>query len=89
LVLNGHDHLYQRFASAAGVTYVVTGGGGRELYPHTAGCNPPELRASAVRHHFTGVELFADRLVISAVGTDDSVFDRVEIPVPALVGAST
>ncbi|MDQ3944344.1 MAG: metallophosphoesterase [Actinomycetota bacterium] len=89
LVLNGHDHLYQRFASAAGVTYVVTGGGGRNLYPHTEGCNPPELRFSAVRHHFTGVEVFADRLVISAVGTDDSVFDRVELPLPVLVGAST
>jgi hypothetical protein len=87
LVLNGHDHLYQRFASAAGVTYVVTGGGGRDLYPHTPGCNPPELRFSAVRHHFTGVEVFADRLVISAVGTDDSVFDRLEIPLPALVGS--
>ncbi len=87
LVLNGHDHLYQRFESSGGVTYVVTGGGGRELYPHTQGCNPPELRASAVRHHFTGVEVFADRLVISAVGTDDSIFDRVELPLPALVGA--
>ena len=86
LVLNGHDHLYQRFESPNAVTYVVTGGGGQELYPHTSGCNPPELRFSAVRHHFTGVELFADRLVISAVGTDDSVFDRVEIPLPALVG---
>lgn len=87
LVLNGHDHLYQRFASAGGVNYVVTGGGGRELYPFTAGCNPPELRFSAVRHHFTAVELYSDHLVISAVGTDDSVFDRVELPVPALVGS--
>ena len=87
LVLNGHDHLYHRFLSAAGVTYVVTGGGGRDLYPHTQGCSPPELQASAVRHHFTGVELFADRLVISAVGIDDSVFDRAELPLPALVGA--
>ncbi|MGH9034442.1 MAG: metallophosphoesterase family protein [Acidimicrobiia bacterium] len=85
LVLNGHDHLYNRFTSSAGVNYVVTGGGGRDLYPHTQGCNPPELRFSAVRHHFTGVEVFADRLVISAVGTDDSVFDRTEIALPVLV----
>nr|MDQ6909652.1 metallophosphoesterase [Actinomycetota bacterium] len=33
LVLNAHDHDYERFLSGSGVTYVVTGGGGRELYP--------------------------------------------------------
>jgi len=32
LVLNGHDHDYQRFAPRNGVTYVVHGGGGQELY---------------------------------------------------------
>lgn len=32
LVLNGHDHNYQRFAPLNGVTYLVTGGGGAELY---------------------------------------------------------
>lgn len=86
LVLNGHDHLYHRFLSPGGVTYVVTGGGGYDLYAHTPGCSPPELQASAVRHHFTGVEVFADHLVISAVGTDGLVFDRAEIPLPSRVG---
>ncbi|MDQ1568767.1 MAG: hypothetical protein QOF96_3647, partial [Actinomycetota bacterium] len=33
LVLNGHDHDYQRFLTAEGTTFIVTGGGGRELYP--------------------------------------------------------
>src|SRR4029450_11391066 len=33
LVLNGHDHNYQRFVSGGGVTYVVTGGGGRAVLP--------------------------------------------------------
>jgi hypothetical protein len=32
LVLSGHDHNYQRFAPRHGVTYVVHGGGGQELY---------------------------------------------------------
>ena len=32
IVLNGHDHDYQRFAPRNGVTYVVDGGGGQELY---------------------------------------------------------
>jgi hypothetical protein len=33
LVLSGHDHNYQHFAARNGVTYVVDGGGGAELYP--------------------------------------------------------
>jgi tartrate-resistant acid phosphatase type 5 len=82
LVLNGHDHDYFRFLSATGVTYVVTGGGGRGLYPVQAGCAPPELKASAVRYHFTAVEVYAGRLVVSAVGDDGAVFDKFEIPAP-------
>jgi 3',5'-cyclic AMP phosphodiesterase CpdA len=82
LVLNGHDHDYFRFLSPDGVTYVVTGGGGRGLYPVKAGCAPPELKASAVRYHFTAVEVYGDRLVVSAVADDGTVLDRAEIPVP-------
>lgn len=87
LVLNGHDHQYSRFVSGNGVTYVVTGGGGRDLYALREGCAPPELRAAAVRHHFTAVEVYPDRIVVSAVGVDDAVFDQAEIPlaVPAAV----
>jgi hypothetical protein len=69
--------------SGNAVTYVVTGGGGRSLYPIRPGCAPPELRASAVRYHFTGVEVFTDRLVITAVADDGTVLDRAEIPAPA------
>jgi hypothetical protein len=88
LVLTGHDHLYHRFVSPGGVTYIVTGGGGRELYAHTTGCGGPELRASAVRHHFLGIEVFADRMVLTAVAPDDSVIDQAEIAVlvPASAG---
>ena len=79
LVLTGHDHDYFRFQTVTGVTYIVTGGGGRDLYPATPDC-APELRASAVRHHFTAVEVYPYRMVVSAIGTDGSVFDQVEIP---------
>jgi acid phosphatase len=83
LVLAGHDHDYFRFLSGNGVTYVVTGGGGRSLYPTRPGCSPPELRASAVRYHFTGVEVFTDHLSVTAVADDGTVLDRAEIPAPA------
>ncbi|HLF40792.1 MAG TPA: metallophosphoesterase [Acidimicrobiia bacterium] len=85
LVLAGHDHVYSRFLSPAGVNHVVTGGGGRELYARTPDCQPPELRAIEVVHHFVGVEVYPDRLVVTAVAADDRVVDRLEIPALASV----
>jgi hypothetical protein len=80
LVLNGHDHNYQRFVSAAGVTYVVTGGGGRRLYPLT-GCpagTPPRV-AAARRNHFTAVVVRDRSLTVLAVDAGGRVLDRAVI----------
>ena len=81
LVLNGHDHNYQRFSSPQGVTYVVTGGGGRSLYPLDDRCpaGTPPRAAEARRYHFTAVEVRERSLVVTAVAEDDSVLDRVVI----------
>jgi acid phosphatase len=81
LVLNGHDHNYQRFSSPSGVTYVVTGGGGRSLYRLDERCpagTPPRV-AEARRYHFTAVEVRERSLVVTAVAEDDRVLDRVVI----------
>ena len=81
LVLNGHDHNYQRFSSPAGVIYVVTGGGGKELYPLDDDCpagTPPQV-AEARRHHFTAVEVRDGSLAVSAVASDSTVLDRTVI----------
>ena len=80
LVLNGHDHNYQRFVSAGGVTYVVTGGGGRALYP-VDGCaaGAPGRVAAHVRHHFTAVEVRDGSLAVTVVADDDTVLDRAVI----------
>src|SRR5918992_3695708 len=67
LALTGHDHEYQRFLSAEGTTYIVTGGGGRELYPLVPLCRPPEMRVGKVKHHFTGIEVYSDRMALTAV----------------------
>jgi len=80
LVLTGHDHDYQRFLSAEGTTYIVTGGGGRELYPLIPLCKPPEMRVGKVKHHFTGIEVYSDRMALTAVAVDGSVLDHVDIP---------
>ena len=65
LVLNGHDHNYQRFVSTAGANYVVTGGGGKQLYPVTrCPSGTPRRVAAVARHHFTrrrGPPAVADR----------------------------
>ena len=80
LVLNGHDHDYQRFLTAEGTTFIVTGGGGRNLYRLIPGCAPPEMRVGVVKHHFTGVEVYSDRMAITAVATDGTVIDQVDVP---------
>ncbi len=78
LVLNGHEHDYQRFTSAAGVTYVVTGGGGKRLYPILRSCSGvPTRQAWAVRHHFVAVEVRRRSLSLTAVAENGSVLDRV------------
>jgi hypothetical protein len=76
LVLNGHDHDYERFTSAGGVTYVVTGGGGQVLYPLVPCSGTPPEQAKAQKHHFTGIEVAAHTLTVTAVTSDGSVIDR-------------
>jgi hypothetical protein len=80
LVLNGHDHNYQRFVSDGGVTYVVTGGGGKGLY-RLDECTGDEPRrvALAMRHHFTAVEVRARSLTLTAVADGGEVLDRAVI----------
>ena len=76
LVLNGHDHDYERFTSPGGVTYVVTGGGGQTLYPLVPCSGTPPEDAKAQTYHFTGVEVAAHTLTMTAVATDGAVIDQ-------------
>jgi hypothetical protein len=77
LVLNGHDHNYQRFVSTAGVSYVVTGGGGKQLHP-VAPCpsGTPRRVAGVARNHFTAVEVRQRSLTVRA---DGKVIDRAVV----------
>jgi 3',5'-cyclic AMP phosphodiesterase CpdA len=68
LVLNGHDHNYQRFEAVDGVTHVVTGGGGAPLYAvDRCPSGTPEPVASAVEHHFLSIEATAGSLRGTAI----------------------
>jgi 3',5'-cyclic AMP phosphodiesterase CpdA len=80
LVLNGHDHNYQRFVSDAGVTYVVTGGGGKRLYRlDRCPAGTPARVAGAFRNHFTAVEVHARSLTLTAVSDGGAALDRAVI----------
>jgi Calcineurin-like phosphoesterase len=80
LVLNGHDHNYQRFVSDGGVTYVVTGGGGRSLYRlDDCPTGAPRRVAAQARHHFVAVEVRDGSLTVTSVASDDTLLDRAVI----------
>jgi hypothetical protein len=76
LVLNGHDHNYQRFATKDGWR-VITGGGGRSLHP-IVGCvaEVPELEAAVSAFHFLTIEGSGDAATVTAHGVDGAVLDQ-------------
>jgi acid phosphatase type 7 len=76
LVFSGHDHVYERTVPIRGVTYVVSGGGGRRLYPAGNG----EFTASSVSaHHAVLVRVSGGRLLLEAVEVGGKVVDRLEL----------
>jgi 3',5'-cyclic AMP phosphodiesterase CpdA len=73
LVFTGHDHVYERTVPIRGVTYVVSGGGGRRLYPAGRG----RLTAcSRSAHHAVLVRVDGGSLSLEATEPDGTVFDR-------------
>ncbi len=81
LVLNGHDHLYER-SEKDGLTYIVTGGGGAPLYKVNSTDNRYQKVAQS-KHHYVALDIDADKIVASAIGVDGDVFDQVTIPADA------
>ena len=74
-VFAGHDHVYERTVPVGGVTYVVSGGGGRRLYPAGKGRLTARSRSA---HHAVLVRVDGGRLSLEAVEPDGTVFDRFE-----------
>lgn len=77
LVLNGHDHNYQ-LAELNGVTYVVTGGGGADIYPCSEPFEPP-VTECLEEYHFLEVEAGPDDLTLSAISPEGLTLDTVTI----------
>lgn len=75
LVLNGHEHDYQRTRQINGVTYVVSGAASRER--RTGYADFTEYAAAT--YHFLDINVFVDRIVVRPVNHDVEYFDEVVI----------
>ncbi len=79
MVFSGHDHDYERTLPIHGVIYMVSGGGGKDLYP--AGRN--EWTAfSKSAHHVVLVRVDGERLSLEAIKPDGGVVDRFDLQHP-------
>ncbi len=84
VVLNGHNHFYERFHplkggernDAEGITYIVTGGGGALLYPIG---EDSLLAHTAEVYHFVEGKVSECRLSFTAVDSEGAEFDGVEL----------
>ena len=80
LVVNGHDHYYQRTYAIGnytgkprrGVYHLISGGGGAGTYPIV-----PKNHAAFRRrvHHITAMDVQDDRIVGRAIDIDGNIFD--------------
>lgn len=78
LVINGHEHLYAR-ADVGRVTYVITGGAGRELYACSTPLENPYKVCASV-HEFVEFDAGVDHLTLTAHAVDGSIIDSYEVP---------
>jgi predicted phosphodiesterase len=79
LVFSGHDHVYERTVPIRGVTYVVSGGGGRRLYP--AGRSARTV-SSVSAHHAVLVRVDGGHLSLEAVEAGGTYVDRLDLYQP-------
>jgi len=73
LVFEGHDHLYER-GDAAGLKYIVAGGGGAPLY--TLDRAKSYQLAFVPTHHFVGVQVEGTRVTLETRLPDGSLLER-------------
>jgi predicted phosphodiesterase len=78
LAFSGHSHHYERL-EADGITYIVSGGGSGTLY--APGEILPESQEFARRTHFVLMEIYSDRIELSAIDKTGELFDQTVIPI--------
>ncbi len=83
LVLQGHNHAYERFV-VGGVTYITTGGGGAPLYPCVRFSR--YTKACTAKYHFLVADADATGITIRAVRPGGARIERVRIAARATAG---
>jgi hypothetical protein len=73
VVLNGHDHIYER-SEKNGIPYIVTGGGGAPLYKINSSPNPYQVVAKST-NHYVRLKVAKDGIDLKAIDTSGEVFD--------------
>ena len=81
LVLQGHNHDYERITTG-GITYITSGGGGAGLYPCVR--SQPGLVMCKPVNEFLEVDSSPSGIAVRAVGTGGETVDQVTVPVRAV-----
>lgn len=76
LVFSGHEHNYERL-EVDGITYIVTGGGGKSVYQF--GPPDPGSRARLADYHYVRVAIDGCEAATAAVRRDGTEFDPASI----------
>jgi hypothetical protein len=72
VVFSGHEHLYERIRPQHGITYFVSGGGGRYLYDY----KPSRFdEVGTSQHHYMVIEIAGDRLFFEAITHTQQLLD--------------
>ncbi len=85
LILNGHDHGFERFNPTNGVYSIVSGGGGGPLAQYFYPRDPNSAKRDAgssqfhLAWHFLTVSIDGDTLRMEAIGTNGLSFDSMTI----------
>jgi len=80
LLVAAHEHNYQRSVPIQGVTHILTGGGGQQVYPFTAeqSQSPWTARRADAFHHIE-IMVGEDNMVVRAIDEFGNRIDTVSI----------
>jgi hypothetical protein len=74
MVINGHDHDYQRHVGPTGITYLVTGGGGAPLYTVTP--DTPYVKVAKMTYNDCEITVDGTTINVRAVAPDGTEIDK-------------
>jgi hypothetical protein len=77
LVINGHQHYYQRCEPGDGIVYAITGGGGAGLYAPTY--DSSYVVSALQAHHFLHIAVSPDSIYVTAIDTSETEIDHFSV----------